>query len=82
MRSNSERTLPMDEINDLRIQSLENSNRWGIRHQFVDRIDSRAGAIASVSPLRRPPILRVIQGGGHTEPKCFGRDLPFLVVVK
>jgi hypothetical protein len=72
----------MDEINDLCTQSLEDSNRWGIRHQFDDRIDPRAGAIASVSPLRRPPILRVIQGGRHTEPKNFGSDLPFLVVVK
>jgi hypothetical protein len=78
----------MDEINDLRIQSLENSNPWEIRHQIedgrvhVDRIDSRADATASVCPLRRPPSLRVVQGGRQAEPKGFVRERPFLVVVK
>ena len=82
----------MDEINDLRIHSHENSDQWGIRHQFesgrvhVDQVDGVASAIASVSRLREPPTLRVIQGGLRAEPKRssqgFVTDRRFLVVVK
>jgi len=92
MRSFLKRTLPMDEINDLRTPALESSDRWGVRYRFeggqvhVDRIDSVAGAMASVAPLRRPPTLKVIQGGLHAWPKRISRDLgkdrSFLVVVK
>jgi len=80
MRSFLKRTLPMDEINDLRTSALESSDRWGIRYRFeggqvhVDRIDSLTGAMASVAPFRRPPRLKVIQGGLHAWPKRTSRD--------
>jgi len=82
----------MDDINDLRTSALENSDRGGIRYRFeggqvhVDRIDSLTGATASVAPFRRPPTLKVIQGGLHAWPKQTsrdrGKDQCFLVVVK
>jgi hypothetical protein len=92
MRSFLKRTLPMDEIKDLRTHARERFDQGEIRYQFesdrvhVDRIDTIASAMASVAPLRRRPTLRVIQGGLHGEPKGvlreFARDWPFLVVVK
>jgi len=82
----------MDETNDLRLHPPENSHQWGIRYPFengrvhVDKIDSLASGMTSVAPLRRPPTLRVIQGGRHAEPRRLSQGLPkdrfFLVVVK
>ncbi|MPZ40219.1 MAG: hypothetical protein GEU95_19610 [Rhizobiales bacterium] len=64
----------MDEINDVRICPLPDSDRWGIRYQFndgrvhVEAVGSLANAIAAAERLRRPPTLRVIQGGRVDQP--------------
>lgn len=58
-----------DEIVDMRIWPLEASDRWGVRYQFqsgyvhVAPAGSLSNAIAMAARLRRPPLLRVIEGG-------------------
>jgi hypothetical protein len=58
-----------DEIVDIRIWPLEASDRWGVRYEFksgyvrVAPAGSLSNAIAMASRLRRPPTLRVIEGG-------------------
>ena len=64
----------MDEISEVRICPLQYSNLWGIRYQFksgrvhIEGVGSLTSAIASASRLRRPPTLRVIQGGRADPP--------------
>jgi uncharacterized protein with ACT and thioredoxin-like domain len=64
----------MDEITDMRICRVDDTDRWGVRYQFksgrihICGAGSLANAIAAVSRLRRPPTLRVIQGGLDTRP--------------
>ncbi len=58
-----------DEIVDTRICPLEASDRWGVRYQFksgyvhVAPAGALSNAIAMAARLRRPPTLRVIEGG-------------------
>lgn len=58
-----------DEIVDTRICPLEASDRWGVRYQFksgyvhIAPAGSLSNAIAMAARLRRPPALRVIEGG-------------------
>ena len=58
-----------DEIVDLRIWPLEASDRWGVRYRFksgyvhVAPAGALPNAIAMAARLRRPPALRVIEGG-------------------
>ena len=58
-----------DEIVDTRICPLEASDRWGVRYQFksgyvhVAPAGSLSNAMAMAARLRRPPALRVIEGG-------------------
>jgi hypothetical protein len=58
-----------DEIVDLRIWPLEAADSWGVRYQFksgyvhVAPAGSLPNAIAMAARLRRPPTLRVIEGG-------------------
>lgn len=64
----------MDEVTDMRICRVDDTDRWGVRYQFksgrvhIYGAGSLASAIALVSRLRRPPTLRVIQGGLDTRP--------------
>jgi hypothetical protein len=72
----------MDEISELRICPLQNSDLWGIRYQFksgrvhIEGVGSLASAIASASRLRRPPTLRVIQGGRADPPSTLSTGAP------
>ena len=65
----------MDEVTNMRICRVDDNDRWGVRYQFksgrvhVYGAGSLASAIALVSRLRRPPTLRVIQGGLHARPR-------------
>jgi hypothetical protein len=58
-----------NEIVDLRIWPLEASDRWGVRYHFkngyvhIAPAGSLSNAIAMAARLRRPPALRVIEGG-------------------
>jgi hypothetical protein len=67
-----------DEIVDLRIWPLEGSDSWGVRYQFksgyvhVAPAGSLSNAIAMAARLRRPPTLRVIEGG-RTAPTSSAR---------
>jgi len=67
-----------DEIVDTRIWPLEASDRWGVRYQFksgyvfVAPAGSLSNAIAMAARLRRPPTLRVIEGG-RTAPTTSAR---------
>ena len=67
-----------DEIVDLRIWPLEASDRWGVRYRFksgyvhVAPAGALPNAIAMAARLRRPPALRVIEGG-RTAPTASAR---------
>jgi hypothetical protein len=60
--------MTADEIVDLRIWPLEASDRWRVRYRFKSGYIYVApagslNAMAMAARLRRPPALRVIEGG-------------------
>jgi hypothetical protein len=73
----------MDEITDLRIFRYDGpDDLWGVALRFRSGIEhreemgSRERAIAYAASLRRPPLLRVIEGGRACDPRSPEREEP------
>jgi hypothetical protein len=67
-------TTRADELAHIQIWPLEATDRWGVRYEFksgyvrVAPAGSIQNAIAMAARLRRPPVLRVIEGGRTESP--------------
>jgi hypothetical protein len=74
VRSGRGGRLLMNEIVSVRICPLGRSERWGIHFQFkngranIEDVGSLETAIDIAARLRRPPTLRVIEGGRVATP--------------